>query len=163
MYLVRRDHRYLVHDVFLVFNDAHGEAVRAVGIPRRQNLTGQDQCLVQRFNGDGRTRQHPFQGYPQAAQIVIDRDPPVEEDAFFAVHGIDDGLARLFRHQIDKAGGLYLDIGDVGVGDENRGCRPVEADQRSFRSLEPDRLFAGAEHFGSGRTAGGSDTAKHGE
>ena len=100
------------------------------------------------------------------AQILADADGGRIDDAAGAVGRVDRGGARGLAEDVDLVGRADLDVGDLVVGDEQIGHRPVEPDHAAGADRQGDvvgrRHGAGGLGQGRGRRGGGEARRQRG-
>ena len=150
--LVGRVDAQPVDDRFLVAGDAHGQAAHVFGNRGRPDDALENQGVVDAGDVHVAPRVQRADGVAQAAQVEVYPDGDAGQNVLALVHRVESGLAGLLAQQIDQAGGLDLDVGDLGVGDEDRAGRAVQAHQASLVDLQlQDGAGAGHEFDGARR------------
>ena len=115
----------------------------------------QDDPAVHGAGRNAAGRQQGAQRTVEPAEVVRDDDPRVGDHVVVRVERVERGLPRPLAEQVDHARRLDVDVGDLGIGDEDRGRRLVQPDQLAFVDLERQALVARADLSGLGQSAPG--------
>ncbi len=154
MHLGRSRYPDAVEQCFVLAEETLSEVAQLQRLDRGIDRTVEHDAAIDRAGADAVAGGQLIDGLAQTGQVVLDGDQGAQQDLIVLVDRVQAGRSGPPTEQVDDAGRLGLDVGDLGIGDEHGSRRLRQADDLALAYLDRERAL-GADCLGRALAVGG--------